>query len=203
MKVLAFGDIHGDVSLSKALAEKAEKEKVNLVLVCGDITHFNNFFPGTFYEFVKRNLKVMFVRGNHESGATADFLSEFYNITNLHNKIVNYENIAFTGIGGANVGPFPFSEEKIFEMLNKNLMKISKSKDITKKVVVSHVHPSGSLIENFSSFFKGSSALERIIKEFEPDLVLCSHVHEAAGIEENMGRTKVINVGKFGKILEL
>ncbi len=203
MKVLAFGDIHGDVSLSKQLAEKAEKENVDLVLICGDITHFDTFFPGTLYEFVKRNLKTMFVRGNHESDATAEFLSELYKLIDLHGKVVTYNNVALTGLGGANVGPFPFSEEVAFEILKNNLTKIKNYKNIKKRVVVSHVHPSGSKIENFSKFFKGSIALEKIIKEFQPDLVVCSHVHEATGIEEKIGNTTVINVGKTGKILEL
>ncbi|MDK2849455.1 MAG: uncharacterized protein PWP03_407 [Candidatus Woesearchaeota archaeon] len=201
MKILAFGDTHGDVSLSKALAEKAKRENVELVLVCGDITHFDTFFPGTFYEFLKRNLKVMFVRGNHESEATAEFLGKTYNIKDLHGKVVTYQNIAFIGLGGANVGPFPFHEDGVLELLRNNLSKISKEN--LKKIIVSHVHPAGSKIENFSTYFKGSTALEKIIKEFEPDLVLCSHVHEAAGIEEQIGKTRVINVGKFGKILDV
>jgi Icc-related predicted phosphoesterase len=32
---------------------------------------------------------------------------------------------------------------------------------------------------------------------------LHGHIHEAAGFEEQIGKTKVINVGKEGKILEL
>ena len=36
LKILAAADIHGDSSLVKKLAEKAEKEKVGLVVLCGD-----------------------------------------------------------------------------------------------------------------------------------------------------------------------
>jgi Icc-related predicted phosphoesterase len=35
-----------------------------------------------------------------------------------------------------------------------------------------------------------------------PDFLLCSHVHEAEGIEEIIGTTRVINVGKQGKIFD-
>ena len=41
LKILAAGDIHGDTSLAKELANKAEKEKVDLVILCGDITSFD------------------------------------------------------------------------------------------------------------------------------------------------------------------
>ena len=38
MKILASGDIHGDTKLAEALADKAEKENVDLVILAGDIT---------------------------------------------------------------------------------------------------------------------------------------------------------------------
>ena len=37
-KILAAGDFHGDSSRTKKLAEKAEKENVDLVILTGDIT---------------------------------------------------------------------------------------------------------------------------------------------------------------------
>ena len=38
MKILAAGDIHGDSAATRRLSEKAEKEKVDLVILAGDIT---------------------------------------------------------------------------------------------------------------------------------------------------------------------
>ena len=40
MKILASGDLHNDSRAAEKLAEKAEKEKVDLVILCGDITYF-------------------------------------------------------------------------------------------------------------------------------------------------------------------
>ena len=37
-KILAAGDFHGDSKATKKLAEKAEKENVDLVVLTGDIT---------------------------------------------------------------------------------------------------------------------------------------------------------------------
>ena len=63
------------------------------------------------------------------------------------------------------------------------------------------MHPRGSKAE-FSGF-KGSKAVEKAIKEFHPDIAICSHIHEAAGIEEKIGKTKVINVSRKAKIFEI
>ena len=37
-RILAAGDIHGDSKLTRKLAEKAEKENVDLVILTGDLT---------------------------------------------------------------------------------------------------------------------------------------------------------------------
>ena len=58
-------------------------------------------------------------------------------------------------------------------------------------------------MEKLSDFVPGSSGLHKAIKEFKPDIVLCSHVHEAEGIEEKIGKTKIFNVGRHGKVFEL
>ena len=82
MKILASGDIHNDSRLAEKLAEKAEKENVDLVILCGDITQFDKC-ENIIGPFKKHNRKVLFVPGNHESFATADFLAEVYGIKNI------------------------------------------------------------------------------------------------------------------------
>ncbi len=76
-------------------------------------------------------------------------------------------------------------------------------KNVKKKIMVTHVHPSESLIGKLTQIFPGSTAVKKAIERFKPDIALCSHVHEAAGIEEKIGKTKVINVGREGKIIEI
>ena len=75
-------------------------------------------------------------------------------------------------------------------------------KDCKKKVIVSHVHPDDSKMAILSGF-AGSEGLRKAIDELKPEIVLCSHVHEADGIEEKIGDTKVINVGRKGKVIEV
>jgi Icc-related predicted phosphoesterase len=58
-------------------------------------------------------------------------------------------------------------------------------------------------MEKFSSFIPGSDGVRKAIDQLKPDILLCSHVHEAEGLEEKIGKTRVINVGKKGKIIEI
>ena len=41
------------------------------------------------------------------------------------------------------------------------------------------------------------------VKEFHPDVLITAHIHEAGGIEEKMGKTRVINVARKEKIFEI
>ena len=95
MKILAASDIHGDSNLAKALAERAEKEKVDLVVLCGDLTFHEQSTSNLIGPFVKKNKKVILIPGNHETIATADFLADMYNVTNLHGYSIKFNNIGF------------------------------------------------------------------------------------------------------------
>lgn len=201
LKILAAGDIHGDVDLAEKLAIKANKEKVDLVILCGDITQFDQSTANLIKPFKKLKEKVLLIPGNHEPVATADFLSELYNVKNIHGYSVRYKDVGFFGAGGTSmVGPNVTSKEDMFKLLKKGFDKI---KYLQKKIMVTHEHPSGSKMEKFTKFFQGSSSIRKAIDTFNPDILLCSHVHEAEGIEEKIGKTKVINVGRQGKIIEI
>ncbi len=202
MRILAAGDIHGDSNLAKQLAERAEKENVDLVVLCGDLTYADREMKNILAPFKKKNQKVVIIPGNHESNATTDFLSQVYDVTNLHGYSIKMKNVGLFGVGGAtNVGPAPIiSESETFEMLKKGHKYV---KDMKKKIMVTHMHPEGTKIEKFSHFVPPSSGIRKAVDEFQPDFLLCSHVHEAEGIEEKIGNTTVINVGKKGKIIEL
>ena len=200
MKILASGEIHGDISVARKLAEKAEKENVDLVILCGDITYAEQSTENLIGPFVAKGKKVILIPGNHESIATADFLAELYGATNLHGYSIKAGDVGFFGCGGANIGLLQLSEKEIYDLLQKGYDKIKDSKT---KIMVTHVHPSETKIARFTQFFPGSTGLKRAVDKLQPDILLCSHVHEAEGIEEKIGKTRVINVGKKGKIIEV
>ncbi len=201
MKILAAGDIHGDMNLANKLAKKAEKEKVDLVILCGDLTYAEQSTDNIIGPFVKKKKKVLIIPGNHETVATADFLAELYSIKNLHGYSVKYEDVGIFGCGGANIGPISsLTEKEIFDLLKQGHDKV---KYLKKKILVSHVHPSETKMEKLSDFVPGSPGLKKAIDKFKPDVVFCSHVHEAEGLEEKIGKSKIINVGRHGKIIDI
>src|SRR3989339_1189079 len=129
LKILAAGDIHGDTSLAERLAERAEKEKCDLVILCGDLTMMERSTDNIIGPFKKRNEKVLILPGNHETVATADFLAELYGMKNIHGYSVRYKDVGIFGCGGANIGMFQQDEKEIYDLLKKGFDQI---KDIKK-----------------------------------------------------------------------
>lgn len=197
MKVLAFADLHGDREKARLLAEKAEKENVDLVLMCGDIAKNDEELTGLVGVF--KNKKVLFVPGNHDWNA-AEFWSELYKFKNLHGNYSKYYDIGFFGCGLANVGFSPLTDNEFFYTLKDASNKIAGTK---KKIMMTHNHPADTKMELFSNFVKGSKGIKKAIDEIQPDIALCSHIHEAEGFEEKIGKTRLINVGRKGMVFEI
>lgn len=195
-KILAAGDFHGDSSVTKKLAEQAEKENVDLVILTGDITGVLET-KNLIKPFLEKNKKVVFVPGNWETSETAEFLSKLYGIKNIGDHYLTYEGIGIVGVGSPDWKLF-LDEKNTFQKLKKDFDKV---KDLEKKILVSHIHAAGTKSE-FSGV-PGSLALKKAIKEFQPDLFISGHIHEAEGLSEKIGKTKVINIGRKGRIIEI
>ena len=198
-KILAVGDIHGDTGLVRRLAEKAVKENVDLIILAGDLTLADMSTKNLIGPFMKAKKQVLIIPGNHEPLTTVDFLTEMYpNTKNIHGYSFKKDDLGIFGAGAGDIGINTIKDSEIFNLLKKGHDWI---KDSKKKIMVTHMHPKGSQAE-FSGF-PGSVAVRKAIKEFHPDFLITAHIHEAAGLEENIGKTRVINVSRKEKIFEI
>ena len=198
VRIFAAGDFHGDKTTARHLAQRAVDEHADMIILNGDIVEEDDT-EGVMYHFVKTGKPVFLVPGNHDWFAT-DLLAVQYKSYNLHGKSIQNGNVGIFGCGGTNAGSNMLTEKELYDTVKNTHEKI---KNAQKKMLVTHIHPAGTLMESFSQFVKGSVGLRKAIEATKPDIVICGHVHEAEGIEEKLGKTLVINVGKTGKLIEL
>jgi Icc-related predicted phosphoesterase len=185
----------------KKLAEKAEKEKADVVVLCGDLTDFDLYSKGLIASFLEKKKEVLFVTGNHEI-ASGEVFSEKYKIKNLQFYPVKIKNVGFFGCGSASVGPNFLTEGEIARYINRGFEKI---KVMEKKVLVTHMRPKGSIIEKIAPRlrYSGSSSIREAIDRLKPDMNICGHIHEAQDLDEVIGSTLVIGTGPAGRIIKI
>ena len=101
IKIMAIGDLHGDTALAKKLAKRATKEKVDIVILAGDMTFAESSIENLIGPFAKEKKKILLIPGNHESPQTNEFLSKMYApySQNLHGKSFKHKHIGFFGAG--------------------------------------------------------------------------------------------------------
>jgi len=199
LRILAAGDLHGSRDLAQKLSDKAKKEKVDLVILAGDLHGMISDSTDSMIEpFKKAHQKVVFVPGNWDSSLEVNTLKEIHKIKNIDGYYVTYKGVDIVGIGNPDFKLSP-DEKKTFEKLKKNFDRIRTKTG--KKILVSHLHAAGTNAE--ISGIRGDMGLRKAVEYFHPDILISSHIHEAEGIEDKIGKTRVIQVGRKGTVIEI
>ena len=193
VKILAAADLHGSYDIANKLSKKAKENSVDLIVLAGDINGMKEGAGGIIDVFLKENQKVLFIPGNWDSTKEHDILKN--KAKSIHNYYVTHDGVAFAGIGSSDM-KFSLDEDDFYE-IKKQFLKMKSGR----RVLVSHLHARGTKAE-FSGVL-GDDVLRRAIDEFNPDLLISAHIHEGEGIEEMIGNTKVVQVGRRGTIIEI
>ncbi len=196
MKVLVGTDFHGKESVFRAFAEKAEQENVDVMAVCGDVTHFGSLQEAQrlLSILTKLQVPVLFVPGNCDPPSLARLDME--GAACIHGKNTSIGDVAFLGVGASSPTPFntPFelSEDEIRETLAHASSGLRPARWV---VLVSHSPPLYTrLDETPSGLHVGSSSVRAFIEQTQPSVVFCGHIHEAKG-RDKIGETLVVNPG--------
>jgi hypothetical protein len=197
MKILATADFHGSLEASKRTALKAKNIDANVVVVCGDITHFGSFKDAekVLSPLTALKLPVLYVPGNCDPPSLIE--REIEDVQCIHGKCRTIGNLSFIGAGNIPVdrvhpSPLEFSDEEIFAALTQGLKQCSSQRSV---IVVAHSPPMNTKLDiaHFGGHV-GSPSLRYFIEQNWPSMVFCGHIHEARGIDY-IGDTVVVNTG--------
>ncbi len=199
MNILVLSDIHSSLDNLKKLVEKAEEELIDLVVIAGDLTNFGDENDTEKVLNILSLYKILAIPGNLDTPMVIDVLEE--NNQNLHDKKIKQGKWTFAGFGGSLMtrpGKVLVTEEQIMNSLKKNASGES-------LILVTHMPPKNTKLDHlFNGEHGGSESVKKIIKDRQPEIHLCGHIHEAYG-EEKIGKTLSINIGavKDGRALML
>lgn len=202
MKILCIADIHGDIAAVERAKKFAHENAIRDIIILGDFQGHRSIGGIDDAEKILNMLKdfnLFVIPGNCDSQMLVPLLSEAK--INLHEEILEIPetNVKIVGIGGSIQTeydtPFELEEEYIYDTL-KNLL--SKRNSQKKFILATHCPPKYTKCDlTMRGSHNGSEALRKIIEEFQPELVLSSHVHESAGNTDTIGKTRIANIGKL------
>jgi len=193
---LVTSDFHGEARAFRECTSKAEELRAEVVVACGDLTHFGTVqrAKDLLTPLLELRLPLFFVPGNCDPPALIGVSMEGAHC--IHGTFEAYGDAVFMGAGGGLLSPFhtPFemTEEELMEVLDRSLKHVPKKRWL---VLVSH-HPPINTDVDVTSGGKhiGSLSVRRFIEEKEPAVVFCGHVHEARGVDR-IGETLLLNPG--------
>ncbi|HPB27232.1 MAG TPA: metallophosphoesterase family protein [Acidobacteriota bacterium] len=199
LSIFAASDIHERLDYLEQLAGTIEA--AHWVLLLGDLTHFGHAAQAArvLDAFRRINPQVLAVPGNVDHPDVLDLLvSEGVSLHGSHRVLESQVGVA--GMGASTPTPFgtpsELSEEELYRQLNAPLRAIG---GCAVRLVISHTPPRDTRVDRVRlGFHAGSRSVRRLIEEHSPDLLLCGHIHEAAG-EDTLGHTRVLNPGPFGR----
>jgi len=199
MKIIVFSDLHGDTHSAEIIAK--EIKKFDFAIFCGDFSTFDEGLEQVANTIGKAE-NLLVVPGNHETDKEVELVCQKYNWKFLHGRIFSCDDFTFCGCGGSSPTPFNTPFELDENDLNTVLQDFKKISD--KIILITHCPPYGtSLDRTFSGEHVGSKAIREFIKEKQPLLNICGHIHENVGKEDLIESTRLICVGKKGFPLTL
>ena len=174
-KILAISDVHGEEN--ENLYTYLNNNDIDLVLILGDITNFGPL----------------------------EFVSTFINEVAfcLHNNIIAYGDAILFGFGGSNPTPFntpgEMDDDKIYAEvydLLANYDYVYNSEVPKVRILATHAPPFNTAADRVQNGeHVGSQGIQKSIHEFEPEINLCGHIHEAKSISKIGKTTDVANPG--------
>ncbi|MBU0470685.1 MAG: metallophosphoesterase family protein [Nanoarchaeota archaeon] len=197
MKFLTFTDLHADKTLLKELVSRASKEDIDFLVCCGDISIFGKGLRHTLKELNSLNKKVYVLPGNHESDEMmTKAVADLSNCENIHRKAVEIDDYIFLGYG-----------EDGFSQKDPEFRKISREwygkYNGRKIVLVTHGPAYGTKADRLEKTHAGNIDYRNFVERIKPKLMISGHLHETVGAVDTIGKTKVINPGWEGMVIEL
>ena len=198
MKFLVFTDIHEDKKSLLTLTKRAREEDIDFVICTGDFSTFGRGLVNVLTAFQNIGKKFYFIPGNHEehSDVLQKALPTFPNCINLHCKALKIQDYIFLGYGG---GGFT-QEDAEFRKIAREWYGKFKGRKI---VFLTHGPAFHTKLDLLHDRHVGNKDYRKFIERMNPRLVISGHLHETVGLIDTINKTKLVNPGWEGMVIEL
>jgi len=193
---IGIGDIHDNASQINHIPEIKD---IDAIIIHGDLTNMGDSKQAAamITQIAQQNSTIYAQVGNMDKSDIHSYLEQ--ETIGIHCKGIELcSGVGIMGVGMSSPTPFQtpgeVSDDQLGEWLENAWQQI---KHMEHKLVVTHDPPFGTTLDLISGgVHVGSKAVLAFIEKYQPDILLCGHIHEARG-EDTIGRTKAVNPGLF------
>jgi len=197
MRILLFSDIHSDTRALEAIVASPADQ----YFAVGDLVNWGRGLEAVGEILKPLGTKLSVIPGNHESAAEIAALCERHGFIDMHGKSVPVGKYQMAALGYSNPTPFNTPGEYTEEEIARYLEPFA---GLSPLILVCHCPPIRTPLDaGPGGRHFGSTAIATFIEKYQPEWFFCGHIHEAAGTECALGRTRARNLGKKGFLLEI
>jgi len=200
-RILLFSDIHGDLrALERIVARPAD-----VYVADGDLSNFGRGLDRCGEILKPLGARLWVLPGNHETHADTKSFCEKFGFFDFHRQARTIDSasgpVHWAGLGYSNITPFQTPGEYTEEEIAAALVPFD---SLAPLYLAVHFPPAGTLLDEFApGKHAGSPALRSWVETHKPVELFCGHIHETAGLADQLGPTLMRNVGKQGYLLEI
>jgi Icc-related predicted phosphoesterase len=198
VRLLAFSDLHRDLDQASSLVERSSE--ADAVIGAGDFASVHEGLGETIDALSPISVPAVLVPGNNETeDALRAACDGWEAATVLHGEGTEIDGKQFFGLGaGIPITPWDWSFDLDEEAAAERLSPCPEG-----AVLVVHSPPKGHCDTSSSGDHLGSQAILEAIEAKRPPVAVCGHIHEAWGAEDEVGSTRVINLGPSGRLIDV
>lgn len=199
MKAIVFSDIHND----RAALGRVMRTDAGVCFCAGDLVSWARGLPkmGEAMKALANGRPVYVLPGNHESARDIETFCGEFGFNNFHGAMLELGGVRFAGLGYSTPTPFDTPGEWSEQQMATHLNKFA---DFKPQVLICHAPPLNTPLDRIrEGLHAGSQAVRDFIEQYQPAHFFCGHIHEAEGAVIQIGRTRAMNVGKAGYLLEI
>ncbi|MGQ4892599.1 MAG: metallophosphoesterase family protein [Candidatus Njordarchaeia archaeon] len=212
------------------IIEDAQREKVDIVLISGDIFHRVNPAPNDFVFFseqigklTKNGIKVIVIAGNHDKPRRRDYKHHLYALVRVHApNFYFYQTIPNEPLvielkdknGKIGIIPIPYIDPRIASEIGKDYGSLIKERiekllehpnmnGVDYKILMAHLIISGATIREIRTLRLNDPKISLAeLKADEFDYIALGHIHQHQKIRENIWYSGSIEKLDFSEIDE-
>jgi Icc-related predicted phosphoesterase len=200
LRILGLADLHDRAEM----LERVSEVDADLIAFCGDLHNGSGRRAAepVAAALACLDLPVLIVPGNMDHRDVVPEIWRDAGLIMLHRSSFRFGDFGFLGMGGMvvhnpqrleNPARYYHRDEEVFDSLAKTYQEVSGSKRV---IVLTHQPPRDTRDAVYTGEHTGCFSLRRFLEEYQPDLLLCGHIHEDRG-ESQVGPTRIVNVGEL------